>query len=88
MDKVNEVLAKETLYEEDINFLMQNVNMLPMAAKVRLGLVPAPAIKAVEVPVKEVLVSKEVLENGLVGQLEEITTESLPKKRVGKKVTK
>lgn len=57
MDKVNEVLAKETLYEEDIKFLMQNVNMLPMAAKVRLGLVPAPAIKAVEVPVKAPVVA-------------------------------
>jgi hypothetical protein len=52
MDKVNEVLAKETLYEDDIKFLMQNIGILPMTAKVRLGLVPAPAIKAVEVPVK------------------------------------
>ena len=51
MDKVNEVLAKETLSENDINFLMQNVGILPMTAKVRLGLVSPPAIKAVEVPV-------------------------------------
>lgn len=54
MDKVNEVLAKEAWNEADINILLANQNSLPVTAKVKLGLVPAPAIKAVEVPVVEV----------------------------------
>lgn len=54
MDKVNEVLARETWNEADVNILLAHQDYLPVTAKVRLGLVPAPAIKAVEVPVVEV----------------------------------
>lgn len=51
MDKVNEVLSRETWGEADINILLANQSILPVTAKVRLGLVPAPAIKAVQAPV-------------------------------------
>lgn len=54
MDKVNEVLAKETWNETDVNILLAHQDYLPVTAKVKLGLAPAPAIKAVEVPVVEI----------------------------------
>lgn len=51
MDKVNEVLSRETWDEADVNILLANQSILPVTAKVKLGLVPAPAIKAVQAPV-------------------------------------
>lgn len=85
MDKVNEVLARETWNEADVNILLAHQDYLPVTAKVRLGLVPAPAIKAVEVPVKLPEVSEEVTESGLIGKFE-VTSDPLPKKRGRKSV--
>ncbi len=54
MEKVQMILVKESWDEADINILLAHANQLPESAKVKLGLVPAPAvIKAVEEPVKE-----------------------------------
>lgn len=38
MDKVNEILAKETLYEADIIFLKQNEHLLSREGRIRIGL--------------------------------------------------
>lgn len=85
MDKVNEILSRETWNETDINTLFANQGLLPESAKVRLGLVPTPAIKAVEVPVKLPEVSEKVTESGLIGKFE-VTSDPLPKKRGRKSV--
>lgn len=55
MDKVKEVLEKIKLGlaidENDLKVVHANLGSIPQDALVRLGLVTAPAIKAVEAPV-------------------------------------
>jgi hypothetical protein len=60
MDKVNAILAKGSWDEADIKVLIQNQAALPLEAKVKLGLAPAP-IEAVKEPVRveEVSTSKK-----------------------------
>ena len=57
MEKINEILAKDTLWEEDIQFLLANESLLPESARVRLGLpttvVEEPVVLVAE-PVKVV----------------------------------
>lgn len=53
MEKVKEILAKETLTGEDITFLMTNQSFLRQEDLVRLGLVQAPPISVVEEPIVE-----------------------------------
>lgn len=50
MDKVKEILAKESINESDFRFLMKNRYLLSQADLVRLGLAPA-NIEAVKEPV-------------------------------------
>lgn len=55
MDKVNEILAKDTLWEEDIQFLLKNESLLPESARIRLGL-PTTVVEepvVVDAPVAE-----------------------------------
>ncbi len=54
MDKVKEILAKESLNGDDVNFLMANQSLLSQNDLVRLGLAPASPVLVVEEPVKQV----------------------------------
>lgn len=60
MEKINAILAQETLSEADINFLIANQSSLPESGKVRLGLAPAP-IEAVKEPVKPEVIETPVV---------------------------
>ena len=48
---LDNILAKESLSDTDINILVKNIDLLTIGEKVRLGLIPAP---------KEVVEVKEV----------------------------
>lgn len=53
MDKVKEILAKESLNGDDINYLIANKESLSQSDLERLGLVPATPIVVVEEPIVE-----------------------------------
>lgn len=72
MDKVKEILAKESINESDLNYLMANISFLSQADLVRLGL--APAIEAVK---ESVVRDAEIVEEPKT----EETVEETPKPR-------
>jgi hypothetical protein len=59
MDKVYEILKKDSVNDEDMKILMANFGSIPELDKVRLGLAPATAIEAAKEPVKPVEAPKE-----------------------------
>ena len=83
MDKVNEILEKGALDEQDIKFLFDNIHLSPESIKARLGLAPTPIVKVEEL----VLVPEEVLKHGLSGEFEVVAAPVIApkKKRISKK---
>jgi len=83
MDKVQAVLVKESWDEGDIKILMSNLSLLPVSAKVKLGLVPTPMpVEAVKEPVMEVPIT-----TGVAKVARKIIEEqSVPPKKRGKKL--
>jgi hypothetical protein len=79
MDKVQAVLVKESWDEGDIKILMSNLNLLPVSAKVKLGLVPTPMpVEAVKEPV---IITGEAKVAKMI-----IAEQSVPPKKRGKKI--
>jgi len=66
LEKINAILAKESLSDEEINFLLKNIDFLSRDAKIRLGLILpeiAPVIKEI---VKDDVVKDEVVRDEVV----------------------
>lgn len=52
-DKINEILAQETLDEKDINFLMAHLDQVSEIGKARLGFIPVIEAKTIDTPKAE-----------------------------------
>lgn len=56
---IDNILAKESLSDADVNILAKNIGILTIGEKVRLGFIPAPK-EAVEVTPTEEVVAEPV----------------------------
>jgi len=58
-ERIDAILAQETISENDIKFLMNNLSEVSKSGKVRLGLIPDVEVKPEEVVTKEPAVEVE-----------------------------
>ena len=52
-EKINDILAQETLDEKDINFLMAHLDQVSEIGKARLGFIPVIEAKTIDTPKAE-----------------------------------